>query len=81
MVTILGIKLDERLENSLNFQKILSKYGCEIRTRLGLHSSENNSCTNWGIIILEFTGDEKSLNNFEKEISLIDGAKFGKIIF
>ncbi len=81
MNTILGIKLEERLENSLKFQKILSEYGCQIKTRLGLHSSENNSCTNWGIIILEFTGNENSLNNFEKEISVIENIKIGKIVF
>jgi hypothetical protein len=59
----------------------LSKFGCEIRTRLGLHSGENNSCTNWGIIILEFAGDEISLNNFEKEISEIENIKYDKFIF
>ena len=81
MSTIIGIKLEERLENSLKFQKILSNFGCEIRTRLGLHNNENNCCTNWGIIILEFVGDKDALNKFEKEILSIEGIKLGKIIF
>ena len=81
MNVILGIKLEERLENSLKFQRILSNFGCQIKTRLGLHDIENNSCTNWGIIILEFRGDEASLRDFEKEIFEIENVQIGKIIF
>ena len=80
MSIIIGIKLEERLENSLKFQKILSKFGCQIKTRLGLHSNENNSCTNWGIIILEFVGEEEILKDFEKEVSSIKDIKIDKII-
>ena len=51
MATILGIKLDNRLETAAEFQKIITGFGCEIRTRLGLHETEQ--CSNYGIIILE----------------------------
>ena len=81
MSIILAIKLEERLENSLKLQKILSNFGCQIKTRLGLHDIMDNCCTNWGIIVLQFVGDEISLKNLEKEISEIQNTKIGKIIF
>ena len=37
MKAIIGIELENRLEESLKLQSILSKYGCSIKTRIGLH--------------------------------------------
>ena len=45
---ILAIKIDERKENSLSVQKVLTKHGCEIRARLGLPQQDMNSCTDVG---------------------------------
>lgn len=60
-MTIIGIKLENRLESAIEFQKIITKFGCEIRTRIGLHSSEKEVCSNNGVILLEITGDGKEL--------------------
>jgi len=57
MTTILGIKLINRLEASSEFQKIITKYGCAIKTRIGLHNVCNNTCTNFGIVLLEIIDD------------------------
>ncbi len=54
--TIIGVDLENRLETALEFQKIISEYGCEIRTRIGLHPSMNEVCLNRGIVILEASG-------------------------
>lgn len=53
MTVILGIKLEDRTESSLEFQKILTEYGCAIKTRIGLHHSKNGICTNCGIVLIE----------------------------
>jgi hypothetical protein len=53
MTTIIGVALTNRNETSLEFQKILTGHGCSIKTRIGLHPSENGSCTNHGIVLLE----------------------------
>ncbi len=37
MTTIMGIKLDNRTQTAIEFQQILTNYGCSIKTRLGLH--------------------------------------------
>ncbi len=61
MTTIIGVKLTDRAESSVEFQEILSKYGCSIRTRIGLHHPENNSCTNCGIVLLDLAKEEPKL--------------------
>ncbi len=60
-ITIIGVKLENRLECAVEFQKIITECGCAIKTRLGLHPSDDFICLNYGIILLEVTGDAKSL--------------------
>ena len=76
MSIIVGIKLEQRNENSKLFQKILTKYGCDISTRIGFHeNNNNNSCENFGIILLNFIGSEKNLLNLSKELIKINDLK------
>lgn len=60
-ITILGVKIENRLENAVEFQKIITKYGCEIRTRIGLHSASDDVCLNYGIVLLEVLGEAELL--------------------
>jgi uncharacterized membrane protein YqgA involved in biofilm formation len=55
MSAIIGIKLDNRLEEAIKFQEILTKYGCIIRTRIGLHNIGEYKCVNYGVILIEVT--------------------------
>ena len=52
-ITIIGVNLQNREETSIEFQSILTTYGCKIRTRIGLHPSEQDVCLNRGIVLLE----------------------------
>ncbi len=60
-VTIIGVSLENRLETSVEFQKIISKFGCQINTRIGLHPLKENVCLNQGIVLLEVSGDAAPL--------------------
>ena len=55
--TIIGVNLENRLEKAIEFQKIITEFGCEIRTRIGLHPSKEQVCLNRGIVLLEVDGD------------------------
>ena len=57
MTVIIGIKLENRIELAEELQMILTKFGCSIKTRLGIPHSINGECTNSGIILLELTND------------------------
>ena len=53
MTAIMGILLENRVEEAVKFQEILTECGCNIRTRIGLHDIGEYKCINHGIILLE----------------------------
>ena len=59
--TIIGIKLSERNKESIKLQEILTKYGCNISTRIGLHHSTGDACSNSGMILLDTVDDPAEL--------------------
>lgn len=63
MTTILGIKLSERNKDAILFQEILTKHGCNIKTRIGLHQGTEDCCSNNGIILLELSEENYNLIN------------------
>ena len=72
MTLILGVKIPNRLSTSPVFQDIISKYGCIIRTRVGLHSNCATSCSSHGIIILEIV-DGSEVVPLKKALLSLDG--------
>jgi hypothetical protein len=55
---ILGIHVPSFAKNSGEIQKVFTEYGCNIRTRLGLHDVANEVCQSHGLILVEFIGGE-----------------------
>ena len=53
MVSIIAIKVDNRAQEAQKLQEILTKYGCEIQTRIGFHPIGDYKCTNFGIVLIE----------------------------
>lgn len=53
MTAIIGIKIENRTEDSLKLQELLTKYGCNIKTRIGLHDMGEYKCLNYGIVLIE----------------------------
>ncbi len=79
---IMGIQLQERIEDAVKVQELLSQYGCHISTRLGLHSSPPNTCSPVGLILLEFVnGAENAAADLEKELSEINDVQVKKMAF
>ena len=59
--TIIGVRLENRMECAVEFQKVITQFGCEIRTRVGLHPSNSGMCLNYGIVLLEVSGEAEIL--------------------
>lgn len=53
MTAIIGISVSNRKEDSTKLQEILTKYGCYIKTRIGLHDMGEYKCLNYGIVLIE----------------------------
>ena len=79
MTVIIGIKLKDKISNSLKFQEILTKYNCIIKLRIGIN---NNSifCSENGIILLQTDTGEKEIE-FEKELLNISEIEIQRMIF
>ncbi len=57
--TIMLILVGKRRETAVTVQKLLTDYGCYIKTRLGLHEASETVCADDGLVILELVGDAK----------------------
>ncbi len=80
-IRILGILVTNRENESAKVQYILSKFGCIIKTRLGLHESSETGCISCGLIILELTGDIAEMEKLEKELQSLPSLQISKMIF
>lgn len=72
---IMTIVQDNRVETAVKVQDVLTKFGCYIRVRLGLHEAAVNSCTNSGIILLQLCGDDVPVKQIEQELQQIPNVK------
>jgi len=78
---ILGVLVTNRTQNSITVQHILTKFGCSIKTRLGLHEVTSDPYTNHGLILLELTGDKAEWEKLEAELLKVEGVITKKISF
>jgi hypothetical protein len=78
---ILGILITDRQKEAGKVQSVLTKYGCSIKTRLGLHEATDDVCSTSGLLLLELTGDVTEMNKLENELVAIDGTQTQKMIF
>jgi hypothetical protein len=78
---ILGIEITNRVEHVPEVQKVLTEFGCFIKTRLGLHEVSNSFCSPAGLLIIETCGDEASILDMEAKLSAIPGVNVQKMVF
>ena len=70
---MLLILVNKRKEEAVLVQKLLTGWGCLIKTRLGIHDGTLGDCANSGLIILEMVGDKKKHKELSRKLSLLDG--------
>lgn len=72
---IIGIRMDNRVENATKLQDVLTKNGCNIKARLGLHEAGGDSCSADGLVILQPCGTREEIVQLVADINNIDSAK------
>lgn len=79
---IMGIRMQQRRETAQSVQAALTDYGCYIKTRLGLHQASDDSCSEQGIILLEFidNADDKA-DELEKALKSISSVEVLRMTF
>lgn len=76
---ILGILVERNPEVIVSVQKLLTAYGCVIRTRLGVNEIFFGKPA--GLIILELTGDKSQMDLLEKDLMNIKQIHVRRMIF
>jgi hypothetical protein len=78
-VEILGILVERNHNVILSVQKLLTAYGCNIRTRLGVNEVFFGDPA--GLIILELKGDEKQRLLLEKDLKALEKVHVRTMVF
>jgi hypothetical protein len=80
-IRILGIRVADRTREADTVQKLLTTFGCSVRTRLGLHVQNEITNTSEGLIILELTGDTAEMDRLEMELASTVGVDVRRMEF
>jgi len=78
---VLGIHIQDRVKKAPEIQKLLTDYGCNIKTRIGLHEVSDNFCSGSGVILLEMVGDKNKADELSGKLNSYDGIEVQKLVF
>ena len=79
MTVIIGIKLSDKNNNAVEFQKILTEFNCVIKLRIGINNS-SIFCSQTGIILLQIERNEDAIN-IERALIEIEGIELQRMTF
>lgn len=71
---IMAVLINHRSSNAPKFQEVITKHGCAIKMRLGLHETDE-FCSEEGLILLHMGGSEEDINSLEADLNRLDGIK------
>jgi hypothetical protein len=77
--TIFGLHISHRTENVPAVQAALTKYGCSIRTRLGIHDADSTSCSPSGLVLVDVFGPDTE--KFYMELAQLRGVDLQRMDF
>jgi hypothetical protein len=77
---IVGVHMVNRTSHSATVQSIFTEYGCQIKTRIGLHDVHDDYCSPNGLILLEVIDMPETYEMIEK-LQALDGVDLQKIEF
>ena len=78
---ILGIHITDRLKHAVDVQKVFTEYGCNIKTRVGLHDVDADVCSPSGVVLIEFFGVDDQASAMMAKLSEVDGVAVQKMVF
>ncbi|HXK77753.1 MAG TPA: hypothetical protein PKY19_04635 [Oscillospiraceae bacterium] len=65
--------MDNRVGNSMSLQQALTRNGCKIKARLGLHEANEDVCARDGLIVLQPCGEKEEVERLVRELNRLDG--------
>jgi len=68
---VIAVKVSDREGVAQDLQKVLTKHGCLIKVRLGLHDIPANSCSPAGLVLMEVEGDPAEMKALVSELNAL----------
>ncbi len=78
---IIGILVEDRYDEAQQVQEILTRYGCSIKTRLGLHNTNENPCSQGGVIILQLIPEDEKARLLINAMNKLEGVQVKEMVF
>ncbi len=78
---IVAVHVTNRATHADEVQRILTEFGCSIRTRIGLHEASQKICSPNGLILLEVVDDPKSVDAMIAKLRTVTGVEVKQIVF
>ena len=78
---IFGVHITDRIKHAKSVQELLTEYGCNIKTRLGLHEVDGKSCSPNGLLILELVGETTNCQQLADKLNALEGVEVKQMIF
>jgi hypothetical protein len=71
--TVLAILIGKRKDAAVNVQKVLTAWGCIVKTRLGIHDGVLENCSDEGLVICELVGKKEDQHELARKLEVING--------
>jgi hypothetical protein len=76
---VVAMLISTRNETAIKLQKILTGWGCMIKTRLGIHDGVLDNCSQTGLVLLEMVGEDDKIDEFVRKLELVKGVTAKRI--
>ncbi len=78
---ILGVHVTDRMHHAGELQRVLTEFGGNIKTRLGLHEMAEDRPSSMGLVLLEVVGDALALDRMKEQLGAIQGLEVKEMVF
>ena len=78
---VVGVHITDRVKNAVEVQKVFTQFGCNIKTRIGLHDVGETICGPSGLVVIEWYGDLAESQKFEAALKAVEGVGVQSLVF
>lgn len=69
---IMALIINHRSQKAVHVQEVLTKHGCSIKMRLGLHEA-GDACSEEGLVLLQVCGETEQIKALEDDLNQVEG--------
>ena len=72
---LMAVMVSDRCREAAAVQQALTRHGCVIRLRLGLHETTGDYCANEGLIVLHLCGRPEDYAALAADLTAVEGVR------